>query len=218
MLPQIHGSVHPRFERVRQVFFENFSLRGEVGASLCVYHRGERVVDLWGGSVDLEGQLPWSADDLTTIFSVTKGIVATAFLMLVDRGLIKYETPIKSYWPALVNSEHETRFAEERTQLTIGDLLNHRSGLVGFRDPLTLETISNESALLERLERETLHWRPGTKQGYHGVSYGLYAGALFKKITGRTVGQFLRDEIKGSDRFDLYLGLTEEESASLAQG
>lgn len=216
MLPQINGSAHPKFEKVSQVFFENFSLRGEVGASLCVYHRGERVIDLWGGSVDLKGEIPWTADDLVTVFSVTKGIVATAFLMLVDQGIISYDDPIAHYWPKLTSNEAEIKFRHERANLTIADLLNHRSGLLGLRTELSLDTLENEAELLERLESEPLHWMPGSKQGYHGITFGLYAGALYKKITGKSIGEALREEIKREESFDLYLGLNTDERQRLS--
>ncbi len=212
MLPSINGSVHPRFEAVRSVFFDNFTLRGEIGASVCIYHRGERVVDLWGGSVDVEGETPWDADDLTTVFSVTKGIVAASYLMLIDRGLLSYSDPIAKYWPQLTDGGGEReRFREARSNMTVADLLNHRSGLIGFREELTLDELSEEETLLLRLEGEPLRWSPGERQGYHGVSFGLYAGALFKKITRQSVGDYLRDEIKREAPLDLYLGLTEHE-------
>ena len=211
MLHPIHGFVHPRFEAVRTAFHENFSLHGELGASVCMYHRGEKVVDLWGGFADRKATIAWEADDLTTIFSVTKGIVATCYLILVDQGRINYSDPIAQYWPELCENTKEIRFREERKQLRIADLLNHRSGLLGFQEALTLDCLENELELLKRLESEPLRWKPNTKQGYHGVSFGLYAGALFKKITGQSIGSFLRDDIKSKLALDLYMGLTDEE-------
>ena len=148
MLHPIQGYVHPRFEEVRQVFIENFQLRGELGASLCVWYRGERVIDLAGGYADLEGTRPWSAESLTTVFSVTKGVVAACYLMLVDRGVISYEDPVARYWPELVEGPPEERWRAERRALTIAQLLQHRSGLLGFKEPLNLETLEDESALL----------------------------------------------------------------------
>ena len=109
MLHQVDGYVHPRFRRVQQVFTDNFQLRGELGASFCVWHQGEKVVDLWGGFADRACQRPWRADDLTTVFSVTKGLVATSFLILADRGEIHYDDPIVKYWPELAEGPEEGR-------------------------------------------------------------------------------------------------------------
>lgn len=211
MLHPIHGFVHPRFEAVRRAFYENFTLRGEVGASVCMYHEGEKVVDLWGGFVDLKAATPWQANDLVTVFSVTKGLVASCYMILVDQEKISYSDPIAKYWPELCDNINETKFKEKRRQITIAQLLNHRSGLLGFKDPLSLECLENEPELLKRLEAEPLRWKPNSKQGYHGVSFGLYAGALFKKISGQSIGSFVRNEIKAKLDLDLYLGLTSEE-------
>ena len=217
MLHNIQGRVHPQFNKVRETFFENFSLRGEVGASVCIYYKGEKVVDLWGGVRDITEQKPWQADDVTTLFSVTKGLVATCFLMLFDQGKITYDEPIAKYWPELCVSPPGERYPNERDQLTIADLLNHRSGLLGFKSKLSLETLGNEAELLKRLEQEPLHWQPNSQQGYHGVSFGLYSNALFKKITGESVGEYLRKHIRTRYPMDLYLGLNEQEKEKLCQ-
>lgn len=214
MRHMIKGTCHPRFSEVRSVFEDNFNILGEVGASVCVWYRGERVIDLWGGYRDLNARDPWSADELVNLFSVTKGLVATCFLMLVDRGLIRYEDPVSRYWPELIDSPI-CDFKASRQEITIADLLNHRAGLLGFRERLSLEELEDESLLLHRLERERLYWPSGSEQGYHGVSFGLYTSALFKKITGRSLGEFLRTEVTGPLGLDLYLGLTEEEEARL---
>ena len=216
MLHQVNGYAHSRFKRVQQVFSDNFHLRGELGASFCVWYRGERVVDLWGGFADLDGGRPWGPDDLTTLFSVTKGLVAASFLMLADRGEISYEDPVARYWPELTEGPTEEPLREARRALTIAQLLQHRSGLLGFQNDLSLETLEDEPTLLKRLESEPLRWEPGTRQGYHGVSYGLYTGALFKKITGRSIGQFLRAEITQPLGADVFLGLTADEERRLS--
>lgn len=215
MLHPINGTVHPQFELVRTAFSENFSLRGEVGAAVCIFYRGKKVVDLWGGFTDHHATEPWSSNDITTLFSVTKGIVATCFLMLVDRGIINYTDRIDQYWPELCQGPSHEQFKVQRAQLTIADLLNHRSGLLGFKDKLSLDTLGDEHELITRLESEPLRWPSGTQQGYHGVTFGLYSSVLFKKITGISIGQFLRDDIKSKLDIDLYLGLTPEEEHTL---
>ena len=114
----ISGSAHPRFKRVERAFLENFQLRGELGASVCVWYQGRRVVDLWGGFTDRAGVSEWRADTLTNMFSVTKGLVATSFLMLVDRGVISYDDPVSRYWPELVENAPEGDHHDARRALT----------------------------------------------------------------------------------------------------
>ena len=221
MRHQIQGQVDHRFERVLNAFHDNFDCRGEIGASLCVWHKGTQVVDLWGGYQDLEGEIPWQADTLTTIFSCTKGIAAACLLMLVARGQLDYDAPISSYWPDFAKGPEPpppvsaVQFTS-RANLTVRALLNHRSGLLGLTDPMTREELEDDAKLATRLEQLPFAWHPGEKQGYHGVTFGMYARILFKKITGESIGQFFKREI--SDRFDVdvHLGLPETSAHRVA--
>ena len=205
MIHEVKGTATPLFKSVRQTFQDQFDHHGEVGASLCVWHKGKQVIDLWGGVSDLEGRDLWRPDHLTTIFSCTKGLSSMCLLMLADRGVIDYETPLVEFWPEL-----EQHNDPRRSQITIRHLVNHRSGLLGIRSPLSIEEIEDEERLLQRLEGEPLRWTPGEKQGYHGVTFGLYVGALFKKITQESIGQFFHREIAQPLKADVYLGLPEE--------
>ena len=198
----IHGQVSPQFRDVYSTFEDNFNLRGEIGASVCVWHKGRKVIDLWGGFADLEAHRPWTADSLTTIFSCTKGLVALCFLILVDRGVCDYDAPIVEYWPSFARAD-DPRAAS----ITLRTLLNHRAGLVGIQDPLSLEEISDIEALRGRLEREPFAWTPNTDQGYHGVSFGLLTRVLFQQITGESIGTFLHREVTEPLKVDVFLGL-----------
>lgn len=199
----IQGTVAPRFERVRAAFIENFHRRGERGASVAVWHDGELVVDLWAGEADRETGRRWEADTLATVFSSTKGVVALCFLMLADRGAFGYDDPVADYWPAFAAAGKEV--------ITIRTLLNHRAGLAGVDVPITLDAIaSRPDEVANILARQAPGWPPDTDQGYHAVSYGLYAGELFRRIAGESLGSFIAREIAGPLGADVYLGLPAE--------
>lgn len=199
IMPAIDGTVAPGFELVLDAFRENFSARGEIGAALCITLEGEPVVDLWGGVADAKTGRPWRPDTLNIMFSATKGLAATAFLVLEDRGGIDLDASVRSLWPEL---------AGVLGDLAIRDVLNHRSGLVGFDQPLALDDFVS-GAVRDVLHLEKPAWPPGTDQGYHGISFGAYAAELFQRAAGCTIGSFLRDEVATPLAADVYMPLPE---------
>ncbi|MCB9675890.1 MAG: beta-lactamase family protein [Alphaproteobacteria bacterium] len=205
----IGGYAEPGFGGVADVFRENFEKRGEVGASVCVHVGGKKVVDLWGGVRDRDTGAAWESDTLQIVFSATKGMVATAFMHLADRGGIDLDAPVAQYWEGFAQQGKEP--------ITVRMLLNHRGGLVAFDAPLSLDAIeawatgSDPSTVLTALEQQRPLWQPGTAQGYHGVTFGPYAGELFARASGRTLSDYLRDEIFGPLGADVFLGLPESE-------
>lgn len=203
----IHGTVKPGFEPVADAFRANFTDRGEVGAAVCMTVDGEVVVDLWGGYADVETERPWEADTLNVVFSATKGLVATAFLILEDEGRIDLDAPIASLWPEL--GPHAER-------IPIRWILNHRSGLVGFEHPITLDDFANDR-VPSLLQLESPAWEPGTDQGYHGISYGAYAHEIFRRAAGTTPGTFLRERVTGPLGADVHLPLPESEESRVAR-
>lgn len=199
----VQGTVAAGFEEVHRVFEENFARRGECGASLCVWHDGEVVVDLWGGLRARKRKLMWERDTLATVFSSTKGLVALCFLMLADRGTVDYDAPVADYWPEFAHGGKQ--------DITVRTLLNHRSGLVGIDEPITLDMLENEPDEVARiLAEQAPHWEPDTDQGYHGVTYGLYAAELFRRITGESIGSFLNREVAEPLGADVFIGLPPE--------
>ncbi|MEZ4323817.1 MAG: serine hydrolase domain-containing protein [Polyangiales bacterium] len=206
---QVSGHVHPDFEPVRATFQAAFDRGEEWGASVCVWHAGEVVVDLWGGLMNVERRRPWERDTLATVFSCTKGLVATAFLMLAERGLLDYDTPVASYWPA---------FAERgKARITVRTLLDHRAGLHALDQAVTVDDIVQRPAYVaDVLARQAPHWPPGQDQGYHAVTYGLYAAELFRCITGESVGSFFAREVAGPLGADAFIGLPESHEARVA--
>lgn len=181
------GYVHPDFRKVAEVFLSQLPPRGPGGAALCVYHRGERVVDLWGGTRDKAGT-PWTPDTLSLSFSTTKGIVATLLHILASRHEIDYDTPVAHYWPAFA--------ANGKARITVRQLLCHEAGLYSIRrlihDAGEMRDWPHMLALLERAQ--PLH-DPGAGNGYHALTFGWLVGGLIEKVAGRPLAQVLADEI-----------------------
>jgi CubicO group peptidase (beta-lactamase class C family) len=207
--PEVHGRVAAGWEPVREVFAASLARGEEWGGSACVWHDGRVVVDLWGGVADRATRAPWREDTIATAFSATKGLAALCFLVLADRGLLDYDAPLARWWPELI--------AARDPALTVRALLNHRSGLVGLDTPLTLDDLEQRPDRVEAaLAAQAPRWPPGTGQGYHAITYGLYAQALFRRITGETLGRFLAREIAAPLGADVHLGLAAEHEARVA--
>lgn len=204
-----HGTVAPGWEPVRDVFAGSLARGEEWGGNVCVWHDGRVVVDVWGGVASRATAAPWRADTITTVFSATKGMVALCFLMLADRGQLDYDAPIARWWPAFA--------AAGKGEVSVRTLLNHRSGLIGLDTPITLDEVAiRPDHVAELLAAQAPRWAPGTDQGYHAVTYGLYAQELFRRITGETLGQFLAREVAGPLGADVHLGLAATDEARVA--
>ena len=196
----IEGTVAPGWEPVKKEFETNFSKRGEVGAAICMIQDGEVVVDLWGG--EAAPGVPWREDTLTLTFSTTKGLVAVCFLLLAERGRLDYDAPVSQYWP---------EFGRNFGSTTVRTLLNHRAGTSILEQQVHLRDFHDLDSLAEVLAAQTPTWEPGQHQGYGGTVWGMYAGELFRRIAGETVGVFLRREIAEPLSADVWLGLPESE-------
>jgi CubicO group peptidase (beta-lactamase class C family) len=204
----VEGSVAPGFEGVRTVFEQSFMRRREIGAALCVYRDGERVVDLWGGWANQDTRQRWSADTMTVAFSCTKGMVALMFTMLADRGVIALDAPIAQYWPEFAANGKET--------ITVRQWLNHRAGLSAIDAPLTLDDFAHPERVEAALVDQRPMWTPGTEQGYAATAFGGFAQALFQRVAGCSLGTFLQREIAGPLGLDLYIGVPEARVRDLA--
>lgn len=177
-------------------------LAQEVGASVTVYQRGRCVVDLWGGLADVRARTPWQRDTRIVVFSVTKGFAAMALHLLRDRGKLDWDAPVASYWPELARAGKES--------ITVGTLLSHRAGLPYLDRKVTLEDCARGASVVERaLVEQRPAWEPGTAQGYHALTFGMYAAALFERVAGEPMGPFLRRELFEPLGADVDLGTPE---------
>ena len=200
----IHGEVARGFERVHDVFAENFTARRELGGACCAYHHGRKVVDLWGGVRDRKSRAPWERDTMVVIHSATKGLAAMTLALAHSRGWLDYDERVATYWP---------EFAQHGKQhVTVRQLLAHQAGLFAFDEPVDRSVVADLDRLSDVMARQKPAWEPGTRQGYHGLTLGFYEGELLRRVDPRhrTLGQFFQDEIATPLHEDVYIRLPKE--------
>lgn len=199
----VHGFVNEGYEAVREAFAENFAKRREVGAAFCVYYKGEKVVDLWGGVRDVKTSEPWEENTMALFYSATKGLAAMALAVANSRGWLDYDEPVSKYWPEFAQNGKE--------KITVRQLLAHQAGLYALDVPVDRELVSDLDRLSEVLARQEPAWEPGTRQGYHAVTIGFYEGELLRRVDPqhRSIGRFFQDEIATPLGLDLYIRLPE---------
>jgi CubicO group peptidase (beta-lactamase class C family) len=195
----LQGYCSPKYEKLREAFLRNFCDHGEIGASYAVMVGGEMVADLWGGWKDEARTIPWDSDTIVSIWSTAKGIAGVCFAMLVDRGIASYDDKVSKYWPEFA--------AEGKGDVTIAMLLSHQAGIPGFTTPATLDDLLSGEKAAQRLAAQAPLWKPGTASGYHGMVIGVLATALFARIEGRSLKQFVADVLAGSFGLDISVGL-----------
>ncbi len=200
----VHGSVEPGFEFVKEIFIENFEKGLEVGAACSVYHKGKKVVDLWGGYRDKKSKAPWNEDTMCVAFSSTKGVSGMATALAHSKGYFNYDEKVSKYWPEFaVNGKED---------ITVRTLLSHQAGLPAIDEPLDLEILADPDRTMEAIAKQRPLWEPGKKHGYHAISLGWYESGLIRKIDPkhRTIGQFFAEEIAKPLGLDFYIGLPDE--------
>jgi CubicO group peptidase (beta-lactamase class C family) len=200
----VHGFIEPGLEAVEVEFERNFKERGEVGASCCIYHRGEKVVDLWGGYRDRRSGAPWEEDTIVPVFSTTKGPAALTLALANSRGFLEYDQTVSFYWP---------EFAQAGKQdITVRQLLAHQAGLCALDEPLTLEMLNDLDAFARAIAKQRPAWEPGARCGYHALSLGWYEQEIIRRVdpAHRTLGRFFAEEIAGPLGLEFYIGLPRE--------
>jgi CubicO group peptidase (beta-lactamase class C family) len=202
------GTCAPQFEPVREAFERGFAERGEVGAGLCVTHRGEVVVDLVGGVAATGTGAPWGHDTMATVWSCTKGAVAICAHLLCATGELELDVPVSRWWPELAG--------EGRDGITLAMLLSHQAGLPGVSEELAPGEVFDFDAMVARMERERPLWEPGTRHGYHSFTYGWLVGEVIRRATGLLPGDFLREQVAEPLGADFWIGLPESEDARIA--
>lgn len=199
--PPVFGSVASGWEPVRDAFVHNLTSRADVGAGVAVYHRGERVVDLVGGWFDNRATRDYAPDTLQVTFSTTKGVVALAVAMCVERGLLSYEEPVRRFWPEFA--------ANGKEDVTVGQLLSHRAGLHVVEGEVHLEDVLDWETMTRMLAAARPSFVPGTTHGYHAITFGWLAGELVRRVDGRGIGRFVAEEIAGPLGGEIFIGLPE---------
>lgn len=200
---RIEGFTRAGFEAVGEAFAENFERRHELGGACCVFQRGEKVVDLWGGIGRKESGEPWQEDTMVLVYSATKGPAAMTLALAHSRGWLDYDERVSTYWPEFAQHGKE--------RITVRQLLAHQAGLFAFGEPVDRAVVADLDRLATVLARQRPAWAPGSRQGYHAITLGFYEGELLRRIDPehRSLGQFFQDEIATPLGLDFYIRLPE---------
>jgi len=205
----VAGFAHDRFAPVRAAFEQNLASGADVGASFCATLEGETVVDLWGGFADAAKSRAWEADTIVNVYSTTKTMTALCALILADRGDLDFDAPVARYWPQFA--------ANGKAGVTVAQLMGHSSGLSGWKEPVSSEDLYDWEKVTSLLAAQAPFWAPGTASGYHAITQGYLIGEVVRRITGRSLGTFFRQEIAEPLGADFHIGLPASEDGRVAE-
>ncbi|KIW50319.1 hypothetical protein, variant [Exophiala xenobiotica] len=199
----VQGHCNPRFASLKSELESQLKSGNELGASIVVNIDGENVVDIWGGHADSAHTLPWDRDTIANVWSSTKTITTLAALIQISRGHLDPDAPVSKYWP---------EFAQNgKDKVLVRHFLSHTSGVSGWEGPITWPEIYDPVTSVERLAAQAPWWEPGTASGYHAVNMGHLIGELIKRTSGKTLKQFVSDEIATPLGADFQIGAAEQD-------
>lgn len=207
-MAQVHGQYDPKFEELRTLFQKNLESQAEIGASITVNLDGKDIVDIWGGYADEECTRPWESDTIVGVWSVTKGVTSLALLMLIDRGLVDLHAKVAQYWPEFA--------ANGKQDIEIRHILSHTAGVAAWEDKMTIEDLCNQDVAAARLAAQAPLWQPGTQSGYHALTFGVLIGEVLRRVTGKTLKQFVAEEITGPLNADFQIGLQDKDVSRIS--
>jgi CubicO group peptidase (beta-lactamase class C family) len=198
----MQGRCEAGFERVRDAFAETLASGFEVGAAVAVHVDGRPVVDLWGGHADAARTRPWERDTIVNLYSVGKAIGALCALRLVEAGRLDLDAPVARYWPEFAQAG--------KAHIPVRHLFTHQAGLPAVARPLPSDAWGRWDVMTEALAAQAPWWEPGAGHGYHVNTQGFLIGEIVRRITGKTLGTYLREEIAGPARVDFFIGIGPE--------
>ncbi len=201
---QVQGTCHERFTPVREAFRHSLETGQDTGASVAVFVDGEAVVDLWGGYFDPSYTRPFGKHTICQGYSSTKTVAALCALVLADRGGLDLDAPVAKYWPEFG--------AQGKGGILVRQILGHTAALCGWDVPMTHRDLYDWDKSTTLLARQAPLWTPGRTSGYHGFTQGHLIGEVIRRVTGRSIGRFLADELAGPLGIaeDYYIGVPEE--------
>lgn len=205
----IDGHVHPAFGGVTELLDKYSSKEGRFGGAVAVYFEGEKVVDAWGGRRDSEGT-PWADDTMSISWSTTKGVTSLALHLLADRGDVDYDATVATYWPEFAQAG--------KGHVTVRDLLCHQAGLHRLHGVIDhAEEMLDWDHMAEVLAAQPSDPPAGTRSGYHALTYGWLVGEVVRRVSGKSLGTFVQDEIAGPLDLDgIHIGLSEDHRSRVA--
>ncbi|KAJ5833793.1 beta-lactamase [Penicillium riverlandense] len=202
-IPEVHGHCDPIFHSVRDLFQQRIAEGNEVGASLCVNIDGKNVLDIWGGYADASRTKPWEKDTIAGVWSSTKVVTCLAAHTLANRGLLDVNEKVATYWPEFS--------ANGKENVKVSHILSHSSGLPAWEAPITAEDMQDTKRATERLAAQAPWFTPGERSAYQLSNHGHLIGEIVRRISGKSLTQFIADEIAGPLGADFRLGVPEED-------
>src|SRR5258706_3582504 len=203
------GFVADPFAAARDAFEANLASGADVGASFCATLEGETVVDLWGGFDDAARTRPWVKDTIVNVYSTTKTMTALTALLIADRGELDFDAPVARYWPEFA--------ANGKARVKVSHVMSHAAGLSGWKEKVGKHDLYDWEKMTSLLAAQAPYWEPGTACGYHALTQGYLVGEIVRRITGRSLGTFFRQEVAEPLGADFHIGLPASEDARVAE-
>lgn len=203
-------------ERLRPLL-ESFVKNGPAGCALMVTHKGEMVYEDYVGLADRKSARPIGPNTIYRLASMTKVVASVAGLILYERGAFLLNDPLSDYLPAFADAKvfrtdakGHVRATPAKSPILMKHLFTMASGFVGagnnsahgramaeVTEKLAAEkggprhyTIQEYMAAIADVP---LAFDPGTHWEY-GMGLDILS-AVIEVISGKTFGQFLKDEI-----------------------
>tara|TARA_Y100000746_G_scaffold70203_1_gene58500 strand:- start:2157 stop:3305 length:1149 start_codon:yes stop_codon:yes gene_type:complete len=205
----IKGTFDKNFEEVVAAFEKQYELGLDIGSSLAMTYEGELVVDIWAGSRDKAQTLPWEENTIVNVFSSTKNATSLSAYVLADRGQLDFSAPVAEYWPEFAQKGKEN--------ILVSHIMSHSSGLPGWDEPVAGHDLYDPDKVAALFENQEPWWEPGTALGYHAITVGNLMGEIIKRISGKTVGNFFREEIAEPLEIDFHIGLEDSQHSRVAE-
>jgi CubicO group peptidase (beta-lactamase class C family) len=205
---EVKGQCEEQFEPVKELFKNLHSSGQECGSAFSVYKDGRPIIDIWSGYVDVNKTKTWKKNTLATVWSTTKGVAALTCALAVERGLLDYDEKVSYYWPEFSSNGKEN--------VTVAMLLSHQAGICGT-ETKNIDDYYNQELMASKLASMTPIWKPGSESGYHSMTFGWLVSELILRVTGKTLGNYYREEIANLADIDFYIGLPEEEDHRAAE-
>ena len=198
---EIGGFCHNNFQNVSDTFLNNLNSDEEVGASYTVIQNSEIVVDIHGGFKDKDQIDPWNANTLVGVHSTGKGIISMIVALLIDQKKLNLDEYVSAYWPEFKGDGKE--------EIKVRTLLSHQAGMYAWREKVHEDDFHNWKHVVELLEKQIPFHKPNELICYHPKTIGFLIGELIKRITKKSIGEFLREQISIPLNADCFIGTPE---------
>ena len=199
----VQGYCDERFLDVKSVLSSMLSSGEDLGSSFCATWRGETVVDIWGGHLDVEQTQPWQSDTIVNVYSTTKTMSFMCALILADQNLLDFDQRVSHYWPEFG--------AAGKEDVRVWHLMNHAAGLSGMDVAVSEEDLYDWGKMTTLLAEQAPWWEPGSASGYHALTQGYLIGEVVRRITGKTLGEFFAEAVAGPLGADFFIGVPDSE-------